>query len=278
MGASFSQAREFVYRSARVLERRLFARLFEGAGTDGVVAAVLAYRNEDGGFGHGLEPDKLAPESQPLDVQIALQTLSEAGAREAEVGERTCGFLEGLADERGFVPIVLPSVADYPRAAHWGEGNFPPGISPAIGIAGYLHELGVEHRWLTRVTQSCVEAIESEPLKDAHQIHDAVAFARRAPGGEKLLPRLAEALPQADYFRSDPQDESYGLPATKFPREWFDDDVYEAHLAQLESDQQEDGGWPIAWEPPGAASVAAWRAIVTIEALRTLEENGRLER
>ena len=270
MDASFSRASEFVYRSGRVLERRLFERLFNGAGTDGVVAAVLAYRNEDGGFGNGLEPDKLAPQSQPIDVGFALKTLSEAGAREPEIAEQACGFLEPLADERGFVPIVLPSVADYPRADHWGDGNFPPTVSPAIGIAGYLHELGVENPWLERVTGSCFDAIENEPLKDAHAIHDAVVFAERAPGGERLLPRLAELLKQADWFRSDPQDESYGLPPTKFPRDWFDDELYDAHLERLRSEQQDDGGWPIAWEPPGPASVAAWRAIVTIEALRTL--------
>jgi hypothetical protein len=278
VAGSFSEAREFVYRSGRVLERHLFSRLFDGAEPDGVVAAVLAYRNEDGGFGHGLEPDKLAPQSQPLDVQFALETLSHAGAREPDVGEQACGFLESLAVERGFVPIVLPSVAGYPRAAHWGDGEFPATISPAIAIAGYLHELGVEHPWLTRVTESCADVIESEPLKDAHQIHDAVVFARYAPDGKRLMIHLAEALPHADYFRSDLRDESYGLPPTKFPREWFDDDLYQAHLERLESEQQDDGGWPIAWQPPGPASTAAWRAIVTIDALRTLESNGRLER
>jgi hypothetical protein len=125
-----------------VLERRLFARLFEDTGAQGVVLAVLAYRNSDGGFGHGLEPDKLAPESQPLDVQFALQTLSDAGAREPQLGTEACEFLEPLADERGFVPIVLPSVARHARADHWGDGSFPPTISPAIAIAGWLHELG----------------------------------------------------------------------------------------------------------------------------------------
>ena len=270
MPASFERAREFVYRSGRVLERRLFARLYEDGDIDGVASAVLAYRNDDGGFGHGLEPDKLAPQSQPLDVSFALQTLSEAGAREPEIGERSCGFLENLADDRGFVPIVLPSVGEYPRAAHWGDGNFPPGPSPALGIAGYLHELGVDHPWLSRVTESCFETVENEPVKDAHQIYDAVVFAQRAPGGERLLPRLAQALPEADWFRRDAADESYGLPPTKFPRDWFDAELYDAHLERLESEQQEDGGWPIAWEPPGPASVAAWRAIVTIQALQAL--------
>src|SRR5829696_54911 len=82
MGVSFERAREFVYTAGRVLERRLFARLYEGGAHTGVVAAVLAYRNDDGGFGHGLEPDKLVPDSQPLDVQVALERLHTAGARE----------------------------------------------------------------------------------------------------------------------------------------------------------------------------------------------------
>jgi hypothetical protein len=275
--ASYERAREFVYRTGRVLERRLFARRFEGADARGVVDAVLAYRNDDGGFGNGLEPDKLAPQSQPLDVQFALRMLSEAETREPYIGERACDFLATVADERGFVPIVLPSVAHYPRAAHWGDGNFPPGTSPTTAIVGYLHEPGIEHRWLTLARESCSKAVESEPPKEAHQIHDAVVFAERAPGGARLLAKLAETLPQADFFRRDPDDESYGLPPTRFPRDWFDDDLYEAHLDRLESEQEDDGGWPIAWEPPGPASVCAWRAISTIDALRTLDANGRLE-
>jgi hypothetical protein len=66
------------------------------------------------------------------------------------------------------------------------------------------------------------------------------------------------------------------VPPTKFPPEWFDDELYDAHLDRLESQQEEDGGWPVAWQPPGPGSLAAWRAILTIEALRTLKANGRL--
>jgi hypothetical protein len=277
MSASFPRAREFVYRSGRVLERHLFERLFEAADAGGVLAAVLAYRNDDGGFGNGLEPDKLAPESQPLDVEFALQRLHDARAREPQIGRRACDFLETVANERGLVPIVLPSVARYPRAEHWGDGEFDSTTSPATAIAGYLHELGVEHPWLTRVTETCFRELE-QPLDEAHEIHDALVFAEHVPGGEALRPRLAEAIPSARYYLSDPDDESYGLPPTKFPREWFDDALFDAHLDRLEAEQQEDGGWPIAWDPPGPASFHAWRAIVTIEALRTLDAHSRLDR
>jgi hypothetical protein len=278
--ASFERARELVYRSGRVLERRRFACLFEDGDVHGVVSAVLAYANADGGFGHGLEPDKLAPQSQPLDVQVALQNLSDAGAepraRVLEIGTAACDFLEPLADERGLVPVVLPSVAEYPRAEHWGDGNFPPGLNPTIAIAGYLNGLGVEHPWLTRATETCLHALEHETLGEAHEILAAAVFVERVPEAQQFAPRLAEALPNAQWFLADPDAEGYGVPPTKFPREWFDDALYDAHLDKLESQQEEDGGWPVAWQPPGPASLAAWRAILTIEALQTLRKNGRL--
>jgi hypothetical protein len=274
--ASFERARDLVYRSGRVLERRLFARLFEDGDAEGVVAGVLSYRNADGGFGHGLEPDKLAPQSQPLDVQIALQVLTDAGAKAREIGEDACGFLEPLADERGLVPPVLPSVADYPRADHWGDGTFPPGINPTAAIAGYLNGLGVEHPWLTQATETCLETLEKETLGEAHEIAAAAVFVEQVPEARPLASLLAEALPQAQWFLADPAAEGYGVPPTKFPREWFDDELYDAHLDKLESQQQDDGGWPVAWEPPGPGSLAAWRAILTIEALKTLKKNGRL--
>ena len=275
--ASFERARELVYRSGRVLERRLFARLFEDGDAEGVTAAVLSYRNADGGFGHGLEPDKLAPQSQPLDVQFALQTLTDAGADAHDIGVATCAFLEPFADERGLVPIVLPSVADYPRADHWGDGNFPPGINPTIAIAGYLNGFGVEHPWLTRATETCLETLEHETLGEAHEIVAAAVFVEHVPEAEQYASRLAEALPKAQWFLADPDAEGYGVPPTKFPREWFDDALYDAHLDKLESRQEEDGGWPVAWQPPGPGSLAAWRAILAIEALRTLKANGRLD-
>jgi hypothetical protein len=278
VGASFARAREFVYRSGRVLEQRLFANLFEAGEVDGVVKAVLAYSNPDGGFGHGLEPDKLAPESQPLDVQFALQTLHDAGAREPEISHNAANFLDTLDDERGLVPIILPSVLRYPRANHWNEVQVSADLNPAIAIAGYLHAVGVDHPWLDRVTKTVFEEIERDPLDDTHTIHAALPFAQHAPGGEKIVPKLREALPRSRWFLRDADAEGYGLPPTKFPREWFDPLLYDAHLDRLERDQQEDGGWPISWEPPGPGPACAWRAIWTIDALRTLDDNGRIER
>src|SRR5580698_9306292 len=89
----FDAAAAFLAGHARVVDRRLFQRLFAGgaagsAGLDGSVGsggsggsvrdAVAAYRNSDGGFGFALEPDCRAAASQPAAVEMALRLMDLA--------------------------------------------------------------------------------------------------------------------------------------------------------------------------------------------------------
>ena len=62
MSNRVSAARSFMAAHARALDRRRFELLFEGGDAEFVLGALRAYRNPDGGCGHGLEPDLRAPE------------------------------------------------------------------------------------------------------------------------------------------------------------------------------------------------------------------------
>ena len=285
MSEPFTRGRDFIYRDGRLLERRLFARLFEGGPASAVVDCLHGYRNTDGGFGHALEPDKRTPESQPLDVQIALDTLDAADDFDAELVGGACDFLEFVADERGAVPVVLPSIADYPRADHWQDGRFPPGPSPAVGIAALLYKHGLEHPWRERVNDYCWRLIESEPPDDAHVLRECFAFVEHAPDrarAETAADSLAEALPHARWFNADADYDGYGLTPLHFAttpdsrwRALFADDRIDAHLQRLADDQENDGGWPLSWQPPGAAARLEWRGIETVRALRILAAYGK---
>jgi hypothetical protein len=285
VSADRSGAAGFIAREARLLERRLYATLFEGAPASGVVDALRGYQNEDGGFGHGLEPDKRCPASQPLDVQVALDTLVAAGTSDAAMLQRVCGYL-AAAGPGGGVPCVFPSIAAYPRAAHWGDGDFPPGLNPTAAIVGLLHALGVEHPWLDTATGFCWRELDRELPRDAHALAVTFGFLEHVPDRERaeaLIPRLAASLPDADWFHADADAEGYGLTPLHFAaspdsrwRQLFDDGQIDAHLDRLERDQQDDGGWPVTWDPPSDASRLEWRGIVTLGALRTLTAYGRL--
>ena len=285
--ASLERAREFLYRDARLLERRLFSTLFEGAPVPGVVDALIAYRNADGGFGHALEPDKRCPESQPLDVQIAFETLVAAGASAREIVTDACGFLETVTTPDGGVPIALESATHYPRAAHWSEISPDAGVNPTAALAGLLYHLRVDHPWRERAAAFCFAELEREVPHEAHAIRCVFEFLEHAPDrarADAWAGRVAAALPTAEWFRADPDDVTYGVPPPSFAptpqspwRACFDDTLFEAHLDRLAADQQADGGWPITWDAPSAAAELEWRGIETLRAIRVLAAYGRVD-
>src|ERR1700751_1835897 len=97
----FSAATAFVAASARVLDRRRFQRLFEDGPAAPVRDAVAAYRTDDGGFGHALEPDCRAPGSQPAAAEMALRIMNETGAWDEDLVRGACDWLPGGGPRRG---------------------------------------------------------------------------------------------------------------------------------------------------------------------------------
>lgn len=281
----FDAAREFLAREGRLVERRLFATLFEGAPPGGVVGALRGYQNGDGGFGHGLEPDKRCPASLPADVEVALQAMAAAGAHDEEMVRRACDWLASVAEPSGAVPLAFPVIEAYPRAEHWAEWTYAPGLFPTAGLVGLLHRLGVDHPWRDAATAYCWSAVADGVPAEAHVIADVLAFLEHVPDRDRArraVPAVAARLEEASSFRAQADDPSYGVtplhlaPGPGSPwRELFDDDVVAAHLDRLARDQQPDGGWPLTWEPPGQASVLEWRGIETLRALRVLAAYGR---
>ena len=67
---AFDRARDFIKAQARPLDRVLFEYRFEGAPVDLVTAELARFQNDDGGFGHALEPDLRTPTSSALATEI----------------------------------------------------------------------------------------------------------------------------------------------------------------------------------------------------------------
>ena len=112
-------AEQFILREARLLDRHRFAFRFGAGDAAPVIASLRAYQNDDGGFGHALEPDLRGPSSQPVPLEHALQILDELGGFEPEIVQRACEWLESVTTAEGGVPFVLPSVVEGPHASWW---------------------------------------------------------------------------------------------------------------------------------------------------------------
>jgi hypothetical protein len=291
MNAQYDAAREFIYRQGRLLDQRVFAACFEGAPRAGVTDALRGYANEDGGFGHGLEPDIRCPASLPIDVEVALQAMVAAQATDPVLVRGACQYLAQVADKAdhgGAVPPAFPVIEAYPRAAHWTDWTYQPGLNPTAGLVGLLYQLGADHPWIDAAAGYCWDQLEQAELPgDGHTLSEALVFLAHAPErdrAEAAAARVGERLATASMFLADPDDPGYGLTplnlaplATSRWRSLFPAEVIEAHLDRAERDQEADGGWPIRWEPPSQASLLEWRGKVTLDQLRTLASYGRLK-
>jgi hypothetical protein len=267
----------FIEREARLLERLRFAHAFQGAPAEPVLQALRAYRNPDGGFGHALEPDLRAPESQPTAVLSALEVLAELGARDDPMVADAAGFLASIALADGGVPFALPSVVEHPHAP-WYQPSDSSSLTQTAGNVAALHRLRVDHPFVTRATELCWQRVADFDLEDAssYDLMFAIRFLDAAPDEERAVRALdglrdgvAEALGEHTPLSVSP------WPGSR-SRRLFDAATIEAELETLAAGQQEDGGWTFefpAWNPAGAHE---WRGIVTVEALSVLRANGRL--
>lgn len=107
----FDAAAEFMATRARVLDRRVFQRLFQGGAPEPVRDAVAAYRNDDGGFGHALEPDLRAAASQPAAVEMALRIMDAADAWDEHLVRDAIDWLVTIAPAEGGAPFGLPTLS-----------------------------------------------------------------------------------------------------------------------------------------------------------------------
>lgn len=291
MNDAFASGHRFLLNQGRLLERRLFETCFRGAPPSGVVDALRGYQNDDGGFGHALEPDKRCPASLPIDVEVALQAQVTAGTIDRAMVGRCCDYLAAVAaqaDAGGAVPPAFPVIESYPRAVHWSDWTYEPGLNPTAGLVGRLYQLGAEHPWMAAGARYCWAKLAADGLPtDAHALSEVLTFLEHTPErgrADEIAAGLPGHLAAVAMLQLDPEATGYGLSPLHFAptpaspwRAIFTDAQIEGHLDKLERQQQPDGGWPLAWEPPSEASTLDYRGVVTLEALRTLTSYGRLD-
>jgi hypothetical protein len=292
-----ARAEQFVWLTARVLEQRRFAYHFLDGSADAVETALAAYRTADEGYGHALEPDLRGPVSQPLHTGHALRVLDSIGRCAGQRVERVCRYLTSVSNPDGALPAVHPGQRGYPAAPFVPIVDDPPSELLATGpVVGLLHRNQVWHAWLFRATDFCWHAVETLEKSHPYEVQAAVAFLDSVPDRPRALaaadrlgrlvreqrlsvldPRRLEECPVASGYA--PGEHHFPFDFARTPeslaRAWFTDEEMSRSLDFLESEQRDDGGWPIRWRQWAPGTALESRPIVTIEALRTLHAYGR---
>ncbi|MGW4482629.1 hypothetical protein ACWEOE_02205 [Amycolatopsis sp. NPDC004368] len=291
MTVNLGAAASFMGTHGRVLDRRRFELLFGEGDADAVLSAVSAYRNPDGGYGWGLEPDLRAPESQPGGALHAFEVFEDVAPTTTPLALELCDWLESVALPGGGLPFAFP-VADRTGSAPFWTDADPTRFSPqstafvastAMRVAA--HDPAVaEHPWLTAAVATCLDAIARVTTQPhAIELSFAIRFLDAAhathPEADELLDHLGKFLP-ADGILSvagggadevlRPLDFS-PLPGPS--RRILDAAVIAAELERLESQQLDDGGWTVDFASFSPTASLEWRGYATVRAISVLRAN-----
>ncbi|MFC4911970.1 hypothetical protein [Actinomadura gamaensis] len=303
LNIDMDKAADFMATHARVLDRRRFELLFgrparhgvlDGV-REGVVAALDGYRNPDGGYGWGLEPDLRSPESQPATAAHAFEVFAEVGGHPHAA--RLCDWLDSVTLPDGGVPFALPATGEAGNAPWWAEADTSVSSLQITAFtlvaarrAARVDPAVAAHRWLERAARYCLDAIGS---LDGRPHAYVLAFSVRVldslrddhPEASALLERLAEQVPGDGRVRVEGGTENEFLRPLDFaavpgrpPAGLFAPEIVRADLAELASGQREDGGWTVEYARISPAGAMDWRGYETLRVLTALREAGELAR
>lgn len=303
----YERARQFLLTQARPLERELFRYHFETWKSGRVVAELLPFANDDGGFGHAFEPDCRSPSSSALATSLGLQTLRVLGR--SSVDPPVVGALQYLMETcdpstHVWRPVPL-DVNDYPHAPWWHDqdGSLERSFDrfrliPRVQIlAGLWHyEDIVPREWLDQVTRETLLVIESEPRLGeggGSDLEYCLQLAQAEPLPEAYRERLLAVI-QATLGRAVVRDEArwgeYCLTPLRIidgpdtPGEALVDEAVQRHLDYQIQHQSADGSWEPTWswaagdESSWAQARREWCGVITLRTLRQLAAFGRLEK
>jgi hypothetical protein len=278
---------------ARVLDRRRFELLRGGDDQAAVLAALDGYRNPDGGYGWGLEPDLRSPESQPAAALHAFEAIADAAPLTSPRAVELCDWLSSVTLPDGGVPFALPVTDPAACAPFWAQADATKSsLQITAVVATMAHRVAAHdpavaaHPWLAEATRYCIAAagaLDASPhalvLTYALWLLDAVHDTE--PEAAELLDRLGSHIPPSGLLHVDGgTDDEYMRPLDIAPlpdrpvRKLFAEDAIAAELERLAHQQQDDGGWAVDFNSYSPAAELEWRGYMTVRALAILQRNG----
>lgn len=267
-------AKRFIYRNARPLDLARWRYLFEHGDRELVLELLASYQNEDGGFGHGLEPDCWNPNSAPVQTWTATEIIREVGLEDAghPLIQGILRYLASGADFNGHTWLnSVPSNDDGPHAPWWSydpeqEGSY----NPTACLIGFILKFGEPESALYQQAVSLAREAyaflkENFPLDSMHTVScfvELYEYLREAgitdvidlPEFEGLLHRQIRAVLTED---TSVWATEYVCKPSLFIHS--KDSVFYAENQELcefecrfiSSTQEPDGTWNITWEWDG---------------------------
>ena len=288
---SLAPTQRWMYRNARPLDLARWRFHFEDGSKEDVLAALAAHQNEDGGFGHGLEPDTFNPNSSPLQTQFACEVLYELGEIDPShpIITGIIRYLDSGVDYKdGKWADSIPTHNDHPHAPWWHYNLENPDkvynpINPTAHLAGFMIKYSrpssTAHK--AREIVADVASYQPEHRYSEHHLHCVLRMYQLcvscgqaeicAPIDESMLRELAlqDLAIVNDYLVV------AGLNLRLI--DYADDTTIQQYADYIIPKPRPDGTWNIAWswdDPAWAVAESWWRGYSAVDTCVFLRRAG----
>lgn len=189
----------YLVANARTLDLRLYEHLFENADAEPILEELSKYQNNDGGFGHSLEPDLRLPDSSALATTVALQYLAKVNAPANELTQKAIRYLVANYNNEKQCWVNIPPEADeYARAPWWNYAdvlNWAGWGNPSAEILGYLLEnkdIVSDQQLLDRISRQAVDRLNAITEPEQHEVKCYIRLYERS--GKELQAKLYDTI------------------------------------------------------------------------------------
>ncbi|MHA2281336.1 MAG: hypothetical protein ACXAC5_10825 [Promethearchaeota archaeon] len=260
--------KEFIFKNGRLLERKIFSFFFENGKKDDVIKALVAYQNRDGGFGNGIEPDLLCPDSTAIGAETAMFYLDLLEYVDNEITDQLFSWIIKEQNEEGYINHPPKNMYNYPFQKWWeGIDDFR-----ILTLSGFLKKWGLDDAGFFKRVKDFFANI-SLPEELSYYEYPYFVYLKylgENQGEKKMMQNIITQLPSL--FKNNK--EHYPL----FSRAWYhaldnvDKKVIENEADNFFNGLQDDGGPKIIYQ-----DLPWWRPIWIVDGLILLKKSGIIE-
>lgn len=291
---NMNSAKQFILQNARPIDLAVYKYYFENQSNRIVVAELSKYQNKDGGFGNGLEPDFVNPNSSPIATNDAIITLFRVKAlfKDSDMVKGIVKYLgshDSFDEDKKRWLFAIDSNKDYPHAIWWekNESDGISGFNPTMSLAAFMVCYGDETSLYQDIIKDGLKHLEESKDINGDELKCYLLayelLRQHNTCGiidleylEKLIRKKIDNVICKDV-------EKYGVEYATAPSDIFSgiylefvtpeiDPLISAEKAALERLQKEDGGYDVTWQwytqyPEFEQARNNWRPRVTLEKL-----------
>ena len=260
--------KEFIFKNGRLLERKLFSFFFEKGSIDETIKALVAYQNSDGGFGNGIEPDLLCPDSTAIGAETAMFYLDLLDYVDNEITDQLFNWIIKEQNEDGGINHPPKNMDNYPFQEWWGG----PDDFRIFTLSGFLKKWGLGNAdFFKKVNNFYTKSSPPEELAYyEYPYFIYLKYLGEKKEEKKMLQQIITQLPSI----FEKNKEHYPL----FSRAWYqsfdvvDKNIIESEVNNFLNGLKEDHGLKIFYE-----NLPWWRPIWTLDGLILLKKAGMIE-